>query len=84
MFILKLVTIIFLTLFIWLVFRLFIGIFKVVSFVRSGMQAPFNKQQAQPQQTTMVKCNTCNLYILDTEALSRNGVYFCSPEHVKK
>ena len=88
MMILKLLAIIFLALFISLVFRLIVGVFKILSFVRSGMQSKFNAghtHHTNPQpntQNTMVKYSTCNLYILDTEALSRNGVYFCSAEHV--
>lgn len=84
MIILKLITIIFLTLFIWLVFRIVAGVFKVLLFIRSGMQTPFKQQPPKSQQNTMVKCNTCSLYILDSEALSRNGVYFCSAEHIQK
>jgi hypothetical protein len=88
MIILKLITILFLTLFIWFILRLFIGVFKVVSFLRAGFQGPFAAKQrshasSANQQSTMVQCATCNLYISDGEAIYRNGMYFCCNEHAK-
>jgi hypothetical protein len=97
MIILKLFTVILLTLFLWLMLQLLIGAFKVFrmfSFIRSGMQQataqkPNPNQRQQPHQhtvgqNTMVKCSACHLYVLDSDAITRNGMAFCSPEHARR
>lgn len=82
MIILKLFTVILLTLFIWMLMQLIISGFRVVSFFKYGMRQANPARPAQPH-NTMVKCATCNLYVLDTDAISRNGNYYCSVEHMK-
>ena len=94
MIILKLLLIMLLTLFILAILRLVAGVFKVMSFLRAGFQSPFDAQassrnkhrhdnnSANPQ-STMVKCASCDLYILDSEAISRNGIYYCCKEHAR-
>lgn len=85
MIILKLFTIILLTLILWVIFRVVFGVFKIVAFFKSSLQS----QMAQPSaaahhsQNTMVKCASCELYVLDHDAIMRNGLYFCSQEHAK-
>lgn len=83
MIILKLITIIFLTLFIWLIMQLVISGFKVFSFFKYGMRNP-QQQRAPHGQTTMVKCAACHLYVLDSDAIVRNGTPYCSLEHAKQ
>lgn len=86
MIILKLLTIILLTLFIWLVLQLLISGYKVFSFFKQGVRnaaAGPQTQRGHPGQTTMVKCAKCNLYVLDTDAVVRKGEYFCCADHAK-
>lgn len=33
---------------------------------------------------TMVQCKVCQLHILESEALQRDGQFFCSQEHLEK
>ena len=96
MIILKLFPVILLTLFLWLMLQLLIGAFKVFrmfSFIRAGMhqsttQKPRPNQNQPSQHTvgqnTMVKCAACHLYVLDSDAITRNGMPFCSPEHARR
>lgn len=90
----KLLLILLLTMFILLVARVVGVVFKVMSFLRSGFQQPFDTQtrarhnsnysKKTDAQSNMVKCASCDLYILDSDAISRNGMYFCSQEHASK
>lgn len=80
MIILKLIIVIFLTLFLWLVLQLGISAFRLFSFFKGARNG--NQQNEQQPQNTMVKCATCNLYVIRRDAISRNGRYFCSVEHL--
>jgi len=37
--------------------------------------------QKNEQQKLMVKCDVCQLHIPKSEALQKNGKYFCNQEH---
>jgi len=37
--------------------------------------------QKDEQQKLMVKCDVCQLHIPKSEALQKNGKYFCNQEH---
>lgn len=76
----KLFTILLLTVFLWMVLQLVISAFKVFSFFKTNTRHPKTHAAAQ---NTMVKCAACNLYVLDSEAITRNGLHFCSIEHAK-
>lgn len=80
MIILKLLIVILLTLFIWLMLQLVLSVAKVFSFFRHGVR---QAGRTAPQQNTMVKCATCNLYLLDADAVAHNGQYFCSLDHAR-
>jgi hypothetical protein len=77
----KLFLIILLTLFLWMVLQLVISAFRVAAFFKSGLRNQ-SRAPAQPQ-NTMVKCSVCDLYVLDNEAIIRNGTYYCSLDHAK-
>jgi len=40
--------------------------------------------QKDKQQKLMVKCDVCQLHIPKSEALQKNGKYFCNQEHYNK
>ena len=40
--------------------------------------------QKDEQQKLMVKCDVCQLHIPKSEALQKNGKYFCNQEHYNK
>ncbi len=85
MIILKLAFVFFVMLFLWLILRLFLGIFRIFHLIRSGGGQRYASQQASQQsgQNTMVKCVSCGLYVLESGAIYRNGDYFCSAEHAR-
>lgn len=84
MIILKLITVILLTLFLWMVLQLLISAVRVFSFFKQGIrQAQGATQRPAQGQNTMVKCSKCELYVLDHEAIIRGGNYYCSLDHAK-
>lgn len=81
----KLFLILFITLFVWLILQIAVSIFRVFSFF-SNFRKLIRKTAQQTQnapRNTMVKCVKCNLYVLDTDAISKNGLFFCSIEHLQ-
>ncbi len=41
-------------------------------------------KNAKTQETKMVRCNVCQLHIPEDEALQKNGLFYCSQEHLDK
>jgi hypothetical protein len=91
MLLLKLLTILLLTLILWVILRVFLGAFKIARLIRTGFssaQATQFRSAAQSNaaggQNTMVKCAHCELYVLENEAIRQAGYFYCSREHARQ
>lgn len=59
----------------WLAYRLF-----------RGWQRTLQQPKAKPHKRveTVVRCHICQLHIPETEALEKNGRYYCSQQHLQQ
>ena len=59
----------------WLAYRLFRA-------WQRSLQQP--KAKSRPQVENVVRCHTCQLHIPETEAIEKNGRYYCSQQHLQQ
>lgn len=62
-----------------LIIYLVIQIFK--RWAANKRSTPSSSQQNNDNK--MVKCETCHLHIPESDALQKNGQFFCSQEHLE-
>lgn len=57
----------------WLVYRM----------IRKALSKPRTRgpRQAERLSTNMVRCEVCGVHVPQSEALERDGVFYCSTEH---
>lgn len=67
----------------WSVTKFVLRVRKIMTTLRgaAGMHKGRQTQSKQEPQKAMVKCAQCQLYVIDSDAISQQGNYFCSPEH---
>lgn len=85
----SLIALILLTLAAWLGIKLLIrlhALFKIYKGVKSQFQRQFNAQPQQAKRSDpkrMVKCQTCDVYIPESDAIQQYGKKFCSQTHAE-
>src|SRR3569623_3084961 len=55
----------------------------VVSFVQRLLRKRPAENRAMPPSADMVRCAHCGLHLPQAEAVARDGVYFCSKQHLE-
>jgi len=56
----------------------------VVSFVQRLLRKRAAEKRAAPPSADMVRCAHCGLHLPQAEAITRDGVYFCSKQHLEQ
>ena len=56
----------------------------VVSFVQRLLRKRPAENRTTPPSADMVRCAHCGLHLPQAEAVTRDGVYFCSKQHLEQ
>lgn len=59
------------------------AIWKLLKFCVARIRQP-DEEKHQVEYGVMVKCSYCEVHVPKTEAIKRNGYFFCSHEHADR